>query len=304
MRTSRGFRLGRLAGIPVEIDTSWFLIAGLLTIALHGNFAAHVGDGSPWALWLTALAASLVFLASVLVHELTHSVVAVRRGIPVRRIRLFIFGGVSEISQEASSARDEFAIAVVGPVSSIVMAGGFFALSRLFDGPPLAASALAWLAMINLVLGLFNLLPGLPLDGGRVLRAVIWHRTGDLRRSTRAAAGAGMALGILMMGSGIVVFPIVGPAGLWNVFIGWFLYQGALVARAQADLRAIPEGSTVADVMRSQTEYVAPATPAARMLDGHPEAPDDTWFPVLDAWGAPRGAVELGAARRVPASRR
>ena len=219
------FRIGRVFGIPIEINASWGIVFLLLTFLLAQEF----GD-SPlrWPIaqrWSVAMAMTIFFFMSVLTHELSHSVLAKRQGIPVHGITLFIFGGVSRLSREPDGPWKEFVIAVIGPLSSLLLAGIFGgAWYALGSGD----SILFLLAWSNLSLGLFNILPGYPLDGGRVLRAAIWGLTGSYRRATRVAARAGQAIGAIAVLLGIAIAVMIEPInGVWIAIVGSFLFSVA-----------------------------------------------------------------------------
>src|SRR5215831_6375059 len=252
MMTARGgLRLGRIAGVEVRLDWSLLIVFWLILVNLGiGLFPARHPDWSSGMTWAVAFVASLLFFVSILAHELSHALVGRANGVPVDGITLFIFGGVARMQREPPSPRAELLMTVVGPLTSLAIgAAALFAGMRLaapsaFDAAdpftafrhtsPLAA-VLLWLGPINVVLGLFNLIPGFPLDGGRVLRALLWAATGDYSRATRWAAGVGQAFGLLLIFAGIgmifgVSIPLLGSGfvpGLWLAFIGWFLNGAA-----------------------------------------------------------------------------
>lgn len=243
--------LGRVWGIPIRIHPSWFLIFALVAWSLAaGYFPVEYPGWGRATYWLVAAATSVLFFGSIVVHELGHSWVALRNGLRIRGITLFIFGGVAQIVREPASARVEFRIAVAGPLTSLglgALFGGAWVLTRELD--VLAAGAI-WLARINLTVALFNLLPGFPLDGGRVLRALVWHRTGNFQRATRTAAFVGQVLASAFIVFGILVAlggNVLG--GIWMAFIGWFLQNAAAATETQAGLRELLRGVTVAQVM-------------------------------------------------------
>jgi len=178
-----GIKIGRIFGIPIYLHSSWFIIFALITYSLATQFANEHEQWSELQHWAVGVLTSLLFFGSVLFHELAHSVVALRYKIPVVSITLFVFGGVARIGREAASARQEFNIAVAGPVSSYVLAGGFWLLTHIFPSSEMVGALAGWLSWINFMLATFNLVPGFPLDGGRIFRAIVWGATGDFARS-------------------------------------------------------------------------------------------------------------------------
>jgi Zn-dependent protease len=260
----KGLRLGRLFGIELVVDFSWLIIAGLITASLFVEFSTQDPNRSGRQVMVVSVVGALAFFGSVLVHELSHSMVARRRGIGVRRIRLFIFGGVSEIEQEAATPQDEFVIAIVGPVSSLVLAAMFWGLDTWLTVEGLTGQLLRLLAFVNLALGLFNLVPGFPLDGGRVLRSVVWRVSGDFALATRVAAMSGRIVGGLLAAAGAYLLIVAGEAvGLWYLAIGWFLYQAAKLGGVFGVARHDLAGVKVGDVMTP----VRVAVPAAVTVD-------------------------------------
>jgi Zn-dependent protease/predicted transcriptional regulator len=239
-----GIDLFRVAGVQIALDASWLIIFALILWSLAAGYFPHAYPGyGTGEYWLIGLAATLLFFASILAHELAHAVVGNRRGQEVRRITLFIFGGMAHLSREPDSPRDELVIAAVGPLTSVALAGVFWLGARWAGGAgaaPLWVAAFDYLAAINLALAVFNLLPGFPLDGGRLLRAVLWLRWRDLQAATARAAdwGAGIGLGLIALGI-FEVFGGVLVGGLWLVLIGMFLrgaahtsYQSTVVEQA------------------------------------------------------------------------
>jgi Zn-dependent protease/predicted transcriptional regulator len=244
-------RLGTVFGIRIGLHFSWFLIALLIVFSLNAQFRALNAGWSAGLVMTLALATAVLFFVSLLLHELAHSLVAQAHGIPVREITLFALGGVSQIEGESADAKTEFQIAVVGPLTSLAI--GLLSLGAAQAGPgtvtPLSAM-LTWLGYINLSLAAFNLVPGFPLDGGRILRALLWWKTGDRVRSTRTAAVTGQAVGGLFIAFGIVQFFFgANFGGLWISFIGWFLLQAAGETLRQAGLTRAIQGVRVADIM-------------------------------------------------------
>ncbi len=244
-------RIGRAFGIPIGLDYSWFFIFALLTWMLAGSY--FPGEFKGWSValyWLMGAVTSLMLFVSVLLHELGHSIIALRFQLPVRSITLFIFGGVAQITTEPKSAWSEFWIAIAGPLVSFAL-GGIFWLSKplVSSFEPLLA-LVEYLSYINFVLAVFNLVPGFPLDGGRVFRAIVWGVTHDFRKSTRVAATVGrfFAFAFIFMGVMQIFSGNVG-GGLWIIFIGWFLDSAAIAQVQQQELRSILSVHTVAEVM-------------------------------------------------------
>ena len=251
--------LGRVFGIKIGLHYSWLIIAFLIVFSLSAQFhAGHPEWGDGLILALAVLTAILFFI-SLLLHELAHSVVANSRGLPVREITLFALGGVSQIEKEPTSAKTEFWMAFVGPLTSACIGLVCLALNGLtgmVSSP--AATMVSWLGYINLALAAFNMIPGYPLDGGRILRAAIWWKTGDMERATRMAARTGQAVALIFIGAGILqFFAGAGIGGLWIAFIGWFLLQAAGESYLQIGFKRAIEGVTVGDVMTSDCPTVS-----------------------------------------------
>ena len=246
------FRLGTFAGIDIYINYSWLIILVFLIWSLATNWFAVLYPGwSPALYWITSTIAALLLFVSVLLHELAHSVVARARGLSVKNITLFIFGGVSNIEQEPKSPGVEFQVAIVGPLVSILLGGlAFLLLLPLRGSNTPVAATLGYLAITNVVLGIFNLVPGFPLDGGRVLRSIVWRISGSLRTATRAATLTGQVIAYLFILVGIWLF-FGGNVfnGIWIGFIGWFLLSSAQSANSQVMLQSMFQGVKVAEVM-------------------------------------------------------
>lgn len=263
-------RLGTIAGIEISLHVSWLIIVVLLTWSLAtGWFASLYPGWSPSVYWTVSLCASLLLFGSVLAHELAHSLVARARGLPVKNITLFIFGGVSNIEREPQGPGVEFQMALAGPLTSLVMGGLALLLLRAIQGgtSPLAA-LLSYLGVTNILLGLFNLVPGFPLDGGRVLRAVIWKVSGSMYTATRVATFAGQAVAYLLLFIGLLFF-FEGRLfdGLWLGVIGWFLLSGAQSARTQATFAIIFRNVTVSQVMNHDPATVAANISLQQLVD-------------------------------------
>ena len=229
-------RLGRVLGIPVEVNVSWLAIFILLTVVLAQQFSDANLHWPAAQRWAVAAVVAVLFFLSVLAHELSHSIVAVRRGIPVRGITLFIFGGVSRLAHEPRRPFTEFIVAVVGPLSSLILSGVFGGVWYLLGaGDSTLEVILFLLAWTNLTLGVFNILPGYPLDGGRVLRAAVWGITGSYRQATQIAARAGQTIGVLTMLSGVPLGLFVDAIdGVWIALVGGFLFSVASASYPKA----------------------------------------------------------------------
>jgi Zn-dependent protease len=300
-----GLHLGRIAGIAVQVDWSLLIIFFLITFSLAaGLFPAWHPDWSPGLSWITAVIAAVAFFASVLAHELSHALVGRARGIEVRRITLFVFGGMAHMENEPRTWRAELWMAVVGPVTSLVLGVAFLMLASMFVNPatvnpqhpelvfaqlaPLP-TVLLWLGNINIILGLFNLVPGFPLDGGRVLRALMWGVTGDMHRATRWASQGGQIFAWILIGCGLAMvlglrLPFFGTGfvpGLWLAFIGWFLNNAALVSYRQLLIREVLEDVPVRRLMQTQFTRIAPDTTVDVLIDKHLLGTDQRAFPIV-----------------------
>ncbi len=264
-----GIQIARILGIPIVINLSWLITLGLVATALAlWAYPPVFEASSPYrndklVHWTMAIASGFVFFASILLHELAHSVVALKQGIPVKNITLFIFGGVSQIAGEARRPLHEFVMAIVGPLTSLGLAGLFFAAWWLFtgssSGDPIAI-VLQWLAFMNLILAAFNMAPGFPMDGGRVLRAVIWGLSGNSMSATRIAtlAGRGLGYGLMVLG-GLTLFGAlrgyVGElSGIWFIILGMYLENSARQSWFQAKAINILSGHFAEDVMNKDLE--------------------------------------------------
>lgn len=256
-------KLGRIFGVAIGLHYSWIIIALLVTLSLRSQFAVDHPNWQTATTWLVAIITGLLFFVSILLHELSHAAVAKLRGIPVRGITLFALGGVAQIEKDAADAKSEFWMGIVGPITSVVIGivclllalllGG--SLSGEFNSPP--AAMFMWLGYINIALGIFNMVPGFPLDGGRVLRAIVWWVTGDSNRATRIASRVGqlVAVGFILLGI-LQFFSGAGFGGLWIAFIGWFLLDAARASGAQVEITERLTGVKVGDVMAQHFETV------------------------------------------------
>src|SRR5258708_4594401 len=265
-------RIGKIAGIDIYIHVSWIIILVLLTVSLATGWFPQLYPGwSTATYWVIGFISSLLLFVSVLLHELAHSLVARRRGLPVKNITLFIFGGVSNIEQEPKSPGIEFQMAVVGPLTSLLIGIVCFLLQLPLRGTnsPLEG-ILFYLAVTNLLLGVFNLIPGFPLDGGRVLRSIVWKITGSMRQATRAASITGQVIAYLFILLGVWLF-FTGNIlnGIWLGFIGWFLLSAAQSANSQVMLASVFRGVTVGEVMNPTPTTVPDNISLQHLVDAY-----------------------------------
>ncbi|WAS94955.1 site-2 protease family protein [Nannocystis punicea] len=296
-----GLNLGRIFGVRIAADWSLFIALWLVTVSLAlGLFPAwHPGWGGAMR-WGVAFVAAVLLFASVLLHELSHALVARGYGLEVRSIHLFVFGGVANIEREPETPRAELMMAIVGPLTSIglgllfLLLGGWLARlggdpERLMRDLGPTATLLFWLGPLNLFLGLFNLLPGFPLDGGRILRALLWRATGDLQAATRWASMSGQAIGFVLVFAGLsMIFgarlPWFGSgivSGVWISVIGWFLASAAAMSYRQLVVMHLVEGVPVRRLMRRDVAVIPPDMSVTRLVDDYLMRSDQRAFPVL-----------------------
>lgn len=301
---TQGVTLFRVAGIPVRIHPSWLVIFGLIAWSLSVGYFPHVLPGVPAAAyWVQGLVAALLLFVSVFLHELSHSVVARARGLPVSAITLHVFGGVSQLQREPENPGVEFWMAVAGPLTSFALAGVAAGGAAATTGVPAVAAILRYLAMVNTVVGAFNLVPGFPLDGGRVLRAALWKARGDVRWATRVASRAGITVAVMLMGLG-AFRALTGEflGGLWLVMIGLFLRQAAEGSYQQLVLRRALAPLRVRDVMAGTVVSVLPDRTLAEVVDETFWRHHVSSFPVV-AGGRVLGILGLRQLRQVPRER-
>src|SRR5467141_3268508 len=255
MTPGSGFKVARIFGIPIYLHSTWVVIFALSTFSLGNLFTQNYPHWTKAQQWGVGLLTSLLFFGSVLFHELAHSVVAQHYKIRVVSITLFIFGGLARIARDPSKAIQEFNIAVAGPLASFFLFGVFAVLEKSFPHIEMLGAIAGWLAFINFRLALFNLIPGFPLDGGRIFRAIVWGITKDYSRSTRTTARCGQIVAGAMIAAGAfeAVYGLEGQRdpiqGTSLAFFGWFIMNAAKQGRAQADARGALEGLRVADIM-------------------------------------------------------
>lgn len=299
-----GIRLGRVIGFEISLDTSWFIILFLVMWSFtEGVFPMQVPGLSRATYLAMGTAGALLFFVSLLAHELSHSVVARRKGIPVEGITLFLFGGVAKTRAEAGSPGDEFWIAFVGPLMSVAIGAALFAAAaagvRLGVHPAFVA-VLQYIGLLNVVLAVFNMLPGFPLDGGRVLRAAVWKATGSLMRATRIASLAGQGVGFLLIAAG--VWQALGGnlmGGVWLGFIGWFLRNAAVSGLRQHQLHEVLEEITARQILTPVPETVPPDITLEDLTDRHFMRRRFRAFPVVEN-DAPLGLISVHQVRDIP----
>lgn len=297
-------RIFRLAGIDVRIHVSWLVVFGLVTWSLAEAYYPPLlpGLGAAEA-WLLGAASAILLFASVLVHELAHSLVARSQGVEAGSITLFIFGGVSSLRSDAPRASAEFQIAIVGPLASFALAVISLLVAAAIAEPRVEA-LFGYLALINGLLGLFNLIPGFPLDGGRVLRAVVWNATGDMHRGLETAVAAGQLVGYAFMLWGAV--RILGNdllGGIWIAAIGWFLQAAGTASLEQIHVEARLKGVTVRDVVHPDATAVAPDVSVAALIEDFLLPGNRRALPVV-ADGRLVGMISLSDIQAVPPERR
>jgi Zn-dependent protease/predicted transcriptional regulator len=262
-------RLGRVLGITFEVDPTWFVVFTLITLSLTTRFSEQYPHWNTFTYWAAGILTSLLFFVSVILHELAHSAVAISKGIPVRSITLFIFGGASQISREAGRPSTEFLVAAAGPAANVLISLFFMELWHLSDGRNEILAALGlWLAEINLALALLNLIPGFPLDGGRILRSVIWGLSGNFTAATRVASIIGKIVAYSFIVVGVVV-ALRGNFlnGLWIGFIGWFFLNAAQQSYRQVVLRESLSGIKAAEMMTRDSPRIERGTTVATFIE-------------------------------------
>ena len=299
-------KLGKLLGVPVSIDISWFIIFALIVYTLAVGYFPQVNPGfTPAMNWLGGIFAGLLLFASVLLHELMHSYVARRNGIGIGGITLFIFGGVSRLKEEPKTPESELKMALAGPATSFVLAAVFWGVAT-FGGRQLLGElgyqVILYLALINFILGVFNMLPGFPLDGGRVLRAILWGSLDSLDRATRYASWVGQFFGyafIFVGFAGMLMLRGFFLSGLWLVFIGWFLNNAAQQSYQQIALRKALSGVDVHRVMTTDYPHVDPSTHLDDFVHDYLLRYDYSAFPVTEGEDL-LGIVTVNEIRDIP----
>lgn len=294
-----GMKIGRIFGIPIYLHTTWLIIFALITYTLATQFKSQHPGWSQTQFWMLGIVTSALFFGSIVFHELSHSVVALRYKIPVESITLFIFGGLARISRDPDNARQEINIAIAGPISSLFLAACFGLVAYFFHGSEMVVSAARWLAVINVILALFNLVPGFPLDGGRILRGIAWGITKDFTRATRIASRCGQIFAYTMILIGIwQALRGNWMGGLWTAFIGWFLLSASQESFAQVALRSTLTGVRAEDIMSSDVPTVTRDMSISEYV--HEVMRTGRRAHIVTGVGNPVGFVTLSSARSVP----
>ena len=295
-------KLGTILGITIRLDYSWFIIFFLITWSLSAHrLPLLYPDWPQLTYWTIGIITSILFFTSVLIHEMAHSLVARGQGVPVYNITLFIFGGAAQITQEPKEAKDEFVMAFAGPAASLVLSAIFWILYLLLSNisEPIS-TILSWLGSINLVLAIFNLIPGFPLDGGRVLRAIIWGVTKDFTKSTQIAAAIGRGIAFLFIFIGIwMIFGGNWVNGLWIAFIGWFLENAATASSRQVALKDILQGHTVREVMATDCPNVSGSLTIDKLVNDYILYTTRRCFPIVDNEQV-KGIITLHNVKDIP----
>jgi Zn-dependent protease/CBS domain-containing protein len=296
------WRVGRIIGIEIRIDSSWAVIALLITYSMYLRLDVLYPELQGGGAVALAILSAVLFFGSVLVHELAHALVSEARGIRVQDITLFLFGGATRARVESRGPRDEFLIALVGPLTSGLVAGLFGILAGLGSGllsSPLAGT-FGYLAWTNLLLAGFNLVPGFPLDGGRLLRSAIWKATGSLSRATRIASTAGQVVGWLLVAAGVASL-LAGDlaGGIWFAFIGWFLVQAARSSLQELQLQQLLGGVEAEDVMAADLRRIPPDLTLQQAVDHYFMRYNHSGFPV-EEHRQTIGLLTLRGVRQVP----
>jgi Zn-dependent protease len=295
------FSIGSIAGIRIALHPSWLVIFFLITYSLAvGSLPGQFRGWEPVFYWVVAAAVAILFFASVLAHELSHALVARRFGMEVRDITLFIFGGAASLEGDAKRPRDEALIAAAGPVCSLVIGAALWGVGAVMSQPQLGA-LIAWLGFLNITLGLFNLIPGFPMDGGRILRAILWRIRGDQYAATRWAALVGRGFGYLLVAFGVLLaFQPDGLfSGIWLAFIGWFIANAADASVAQMSVQRTMAGVTVREVMEDGPPSVSPNETVAELVNERLMRGEGRSFLVRHDDGGLAGIVTLSDVQRV-----
>jgi Zn-dependent protease/CBS domain-containing protein len=300
---NRGFHLFDLYGIPVELNISWVFILALVTWSFATGYIPETyGDSfGPTSTWLLAFITAILLFLSILFHELSHSIVAVRNGLPIKKITLFMFGGVAQMSREVDSAGLEFRMAAAGPLFTLVLALTLHGLAFLLDWFLFGQALLRMLANINLGVFFFNMIPGFPLDGGRILRAAIWAKSRNVRKATMIASRIGKGFAWLLMAFGAFTLLAYGAriSGLWMIFIGLFLKKAATDSYKNVLYREILGEIRISDIMREEVITVDASMDLMTLVDEYFLKYHFGAFPVVTS-GVLQGMITLDAVKKLP----
>ncbi len=300
---NNSIKLGRLAGVMVELNWSVLAIAALVTFSVAGGILPATVPGYETTAYVVGgVVAAAGLFASILLHELGHAVVARRNGVNVKRISLWAFGGVAQLDGEAATPRAEFKIAGIGPAISLVLGLALFIPATALSG--IAGAVVAWLASINVILAVFNLIPGAPLDGGRLLHAWLWNRHGDKARATASATKAGRIVGSGLIGLGAVQFLLGGAGGLWTAFIGWFLRNAATAEGRYGALQRDLVDVRVADIMTPSGPLIGDWMSVGAFIDRYAMEENKPNYLLAGTDGRAVGVVTLRDLAEVPESER
>ena len=301
----RNIHLSTILGIPIDLNYSWFIIFFLITWTLAQGYFPNVVPFAPvYVYWTLSAAVALLFFVSLLAHELSHSIVAMNHGLPINGITLFLFGGVAKMDEEPKTPAVEFKMAVAGPLCSMGLSIVFYLIGRIFfllKFPALIVAASDYLSFINLAVGIFNLIPGFPLDGGRILRAALWNLFGDMKKATRIASSFGKGFAYLLMGLGLLyLFYGVVVSGIWLILIGFFLQEAASSSYIQMELKKCLAGTRVRKIMSENVVTVHENTTLLSLVDDYFFKYRFTSFPVLSDEGAIVGLAVIHVVKDVP----
>jgi Zn-dependent protease/CBS domain-containing protein len=292
------WKLGTIMGIPIRVHFSWLIVFGLITWLLSSRYFPQVTPDLPFvSYWISGALAALLLFASVAFHELAHSYVAQKYRLTIESITLFIFGGVAQLKGDPPHPRAEFWIAIAGPLSSFFLSGVFFLLTMSSAGGTRAL--FAYLTQINLILGVFNLIPGFPMDGGRVLRSAIWGKKRDYFYATQKASSIGRGIALFFIFFGLFSIFTRGPGGFWLILIGWFLYSAAQASYQQATLQESLSGIKVKDIMVREIKTMDPSISLDKAVDEYFLRYGYGGFPVIDG-GKFLGFITLKEVKEVP----
>lgn len=304
-------KVGKIINIAIEIDISWVIIFALIALTLsEGYFPSIDPKISILSRWLMGIIASILLFASILIHELSHSYIAQKNNIIIKKITLFIFGGVAQLTREPDSAKVELKIAVAGPISSIILAAIFFIISSVFAPHGVYSNKIVfelfrYLFLINIILAAFNLVPAFPLDGGRIFRAFIWMLTNNMEKSTRIASYMGQIFAFLLMLWGIMqIFSGRLLGGLWLIFIGWFLNNAAITSWQQVVLQHTIIGNEVKDLMTQDVIKIKPDAKIDDLIENYFLHYKHIAMPVVNEGNDALGIITLHAAKAVPGDKR